>query len=269
MLSCMTTTQGVTVVGPTGQPLRLPATHPAYRAALSLLQQGLPEVQLWRSLMDLMDNPLKALVSWCERGGVRLREGGDELILNDIRLKRHSWLQFLNRLEATAGSPSLAIRLAATLGTHAGQVQVSDLCIHVGSEATDPLRLVRLERLAAEAEPGDKVLSAASAGQLFLVSYGVFFADEAGGLTARDGVVLQKAPEGAGGLAVLRDVASQPAVLGFNRTYQCEEGSVDGWLANNSFDSLLEARRDAAELASVGAEVRIVNRISRDIVRLH
>lgn len=270
MLSHMTTHLGLTVMGPDGQPLRLLATSPAYRAGMDLLSRGLPDEQLWVQLKELVSSPLKALVSWCERFGARLSEDQDTLTLDGMSLSRQHWLPFLSRLEAVSGSPQVAVRLAKMLGDSAAKADIGQACLHVDWNPEAPMRLLRLEKLAAEALPGDVVLGTATEGDWFLVSYGAFHADqETGALNYSLGKVLQRVEDGADGLAKATDILAQPCVLGLNRTYQCEMGSAEGWLFEDSFDSLAAARKNAADLVKAGDEVRIVNRISRDTVRLH
>lgn len=268
MLSCMSSPQGLTVIGPQGQPLRVLASSPAYTAARDLMQRSLTAEQIWGRLQELVSNPLKAMTSWGERFGVVLRDEAEFLFLNDIKLGRSQWLPMLNKLEATAGSPQLALRLAAALGGQAETAMVSQMCVHVPEKANAPLRLLQLELLPAGAMPGDRVVSPAKEGDWFFVSYGAFAFKEDGSLDLREGVVLQKVPDGAAELVYAKDVLAQPFVLGYNRTYRCELGTADGWLADHSFDSLVQAQRNAKEIRDSGDEARIVNRITKEIVRL-
>lgn len=268
MLSCMSTPMGLMVIGPGGRPLRLPSSNPAFRAGKDLLQLGLPAEQTWAKLLELVANPLKAMASWCGRFGVTIQEEGGNLQLNDVMLSSAHWTPLLTRLEAVSGSPLAALRLASALGAHAPTAKVGQVCMHLSHKEGEPLRLLRLERLPPEALPGDKVLAPADKGDWFFVSYGLAQASEDGTLATALGEVLQKVPSGAEALAFALDVLEQPCVLGFNRTYRCEEGTVDGWLEDFSFDSLVQARRNAADMLLDSPEVRIVNRITGDLVRL-
>lgn len=269
MLSSMTTPLGVTVIGPSGHALRLPASHPAFRTGCELLQAGLPGEQTWQKLQELVANPLKAMASWCDRFGVTIVEDDDFITLNDLKLSRAKWLPLLTRLEATGGSPGLALRLAAKLGATAAQANVADVCIHVQRETLNPLGLLKLEYLPADARPGDKVEVPANTGLPFIVSYASVSADEEGVLALCEGVVLSKVDvTQVEGLKYTMDALAQPGVIGHNQTYRCEQGSSTGWLEDFSFDSLAQARLNAAEMSTEGSEVRIINRITGELVSI-
>lgn len=269
MLSCMTTPLGLTVIGPEGQPLRLASSHPAYRAGKDLLQAGLPGEQTWQRLKELVADPLKPMASWCARFGIQLFEDQDTLRLNDVVLDRAAWLPFLTRLEATAGTPRIALRLAAMLGERAKTAKVGQACLHVSRDEDVPIRLLRLERLPDEAEMGDKVEVAATTGALFLVTYAGISVSDDGVLIPSLGEVLSKVPtSGPTDMANVQDVLEQPCVLGHNRTYRCEHGTVDGWFEDFSFDGLAQARLNAKEMSDATTEARIINRITGELVRL-
>lgn len=270
MLSSMTTPMGLTVIGPDGQPLRLAASNPSFRAGKDLLAAGLPAEQTWQRLMELVANPLKAMASWCERFGLTLKEDQGNLKLQDVALERDAWLPFLTRLEGTSGTPHVALRLAAMLGESAPTAQVSKVCLQVARDLDVPFRLVRQEWLPEEAQVGDSVEVAATTGALFLVSYAKIEVGADGALIPTLGKVLSKVPTtGLEDMANLQDILDQPCILGHNQTYRCEHGTVEGWFEDFSFDGLAQARQNAKDMADAKTETRIINRITGELVRLN
>lgn len=266
MLSSMTTQNGLTIFGPDGSPLRLPASSPVYRAGKALLQQELTGEQTWKELLDLVANPLKSMASWGERFGVTIREDGDTLFLNDIKLSREAWLPLLCRLEATSGTPKVAMKLASQLGTTAYAAAVRDACLHHPDGPGSKLYFLRLDRLPAGIKPGDRVIEPGTAGEWFMVSYASAAVSDTGALVLADGVVVQQVDSGVDALDTAQDVLQQPCVVGLDRTYRCEYGNASGWFPDFAFDSLKKARQNASELHAQGEEVRIINRVSNELV---
>lgn len=272
MLSFMETPQGVTIVGPQGQALRLHRGHLAFTAGKELLQQALPAEQVWQKLQELLANPLQALANWCTRFGLRLSGEGEILRLQDVELNRGRWLPLLQRAQAAAGSPLPVLHLAEKLGAQAEQAEVAQLCLHWRETPMGPqLGIVKQVGLPEDVRVGDLVLPGASGGCACLVSYDQFWLESADSPIS-NGIVLSQ------GMVIARQgdhtvkaeaILAEPVIMGFNRTYRCEEGTSDGWLEDLSFDSLAEARLNAKEIQESGGEARIINRITGDVVALH
>lgn len=266
MLSSMETPMGVMVIGPNGQSIRVQRSNAAFTACRDLLRKALPAEQVWHELQMLMADPLKALLAWCERYGMTLKEDGTELRLDDLRLMSAKWLPLLNRLQAASASPVLAMRLASMLGDGAASANVGGLCLHHNQNLLGELSagVVALRSLPTDARVGDLVNTSSRGTVEFLVSYNSAHVQEDGSLELIDGTVLARARD----VEMLDDVLSQPAILGYDRTYRCEEGGADGWLEDMSFDSLKAARQNAKEIQASGSEARIINRITGEPVSL-
>jgi hypothetical protein len=269
MLSCMTTSMGVTIIGPNGQPLHLPASSPAFRAGKELLVAGLPNEQTWNGLHELLADPLKALSSWCARFGVTLGLDADVMKLDDVRLSFSRWRPYLSRLEETGGAPQTAMRLAQALGAGAEYASIQDVCLLVEGQKSETVKVMKLQQLPEVAEPGDRVLKESNSGAWFMVSYEHFKAGADNTLELGEGKVYSRVLDGFDELALAKDVLLQPCILGFDRTYRCEQGNADGWLHDLLFDSLAKARsysREILDHATPGTEVRIINRITHELV---
>lgn len=266
MLSCMETQMGLMVIGPKGQNLRLQSNHPAFRAGRDILRQSIPAEQMWQKLQELVANPLKALVDWCDRFGVRLQCEGDTLLLNDASLNRARWESFLGRMQAVSGSPKTVLQFVESLGANAGAVRASRLSLHLRDDLLSGPKpaVLRMVNLPEEARTGDLVNESSTGPVPYLVSYDDYLAEDSGNLVLRKGAVLSRVSSE----AEAADILQQPVVLGFNRTYRCEEGTADGWLEDLSFDSLTAARRNAKDIQNSGAEARIINRITGESVPL-
>lgn len=267
MISCMETQLGLMVIGPQGQYLRIPRGHPAFQSGRNVLhQQSMPAEQAWRLLNELMEKPLKALSAWVEKFGFLLQDKGPTILLRDKALDRDRWLPLLQKSMATGGSPAHALLLADRLGEHANKVDVGQLCVQL-----TPVRkakgaliraVIRLCSLPDAARVGDLVEGDPVGPKLCLVGYDDYTVTESGDLTFQKGRVLQEVLDE----SWARDVLAQPFILGNNLTYQCEEGSPDGWLTDLSFDSLAAARANAKEIVDFGREARIINRLTGDVV---
>ncbi|MBU9200436.1 hypothetical protein KTD31_03585 [Burkholderia multivorans] len=266
MLSCMETQMGLMVIGPKGQKLRLLSNNPAFRAGRDILRQSMPAEQMWQKLQDLVANPLKALADWCDRFGVRLQCEGDTLLLNDVSLQRTCWEGLLSRMQAVGGSPKTILQFAEALGANAGAVEAGQLSLHLREDLLSGPRpaVLRMVNLPKDARTGDLVNETSSGSVPYLVSYDDYLAEDSGNLILRKGTVLNRVTSE----AEAADILLQPAILGFNRTYRCEEGTADGWLEDLSFDSLTAARRNAKDIQNSGAEARIINRITGESVPL-
>ena len=267
MLSCMDTPLGLTIVGPQGQRVRLQHNHPAYRAGRDIVRQPLPAEQAWQRLQDLMANPLKALVDWFERFGLALTLDGETLHVNDNAFSRDAWLPLLNRAQACSADPRHLLQFAEKLGGMAAAAQVGHVALHLQEDrlAGPQASVLRMVNLPADARTGDLVSESSTGPALYLVSYGEYSVNPAGQLLVHRGVVLSKVDD----VNEASDTLAQPVILGFNRTYRCEEGTASGWLEDLSFDSLKAAQRNAKEMQDAGVEVRIINRITGDAVALH
>lgn len=266
MLSCMETQQGLMVIGPKGQSLRLQSGHPAYRAGRDILRSHLPAEQAWQHLQDLVANPLKALVQWCERFGLTFKDEGATLRLNDMKLNRENWLPLLNRTQTVGSSPIHLMQFAEKLGATAGTASVGKVTLHLQDDKLAGVQacLLRIVNLPAAARMGDVVTESSTGPVPFLVSFSDFSAEASGGIQAHRGLVLSQVLDE----KVAADTLEQPAILGYNRTYRCEEGTADGWLEDMSFDSLKAARLNAKEIEGTGSEARIINRITGETVSL-
>lgn len=264
MLSCMDTPNGLMVMGPKGQALRLPSSHPAYRAGRDIVRQALPAEQAWHLLQELMANPLKAVVDWCERFGLAFTGDADTLHVNDKAFRRNAWLPLFQRSQAVGADPRHLLRFADKLGELADAAQVGHVALHLQDDKLTGLQpaVLRMVRLPTEVRTGDIVLPSAFGPKPFLVSFREYSVGSDGQLVMEKGVVLSEVVDE----KEAADILAQPAILGFNRTYRCEQGTVSGWLEDLSFDSLIAARRNAKEIQDTGAEVRILNRITGDIV---
>ncbi len=266
MLSCMETQLGLMVIGPKGQSLRLQRNNPAFQSGRDILRQTLPAEQAWAKLQELVANPLKALVNWCERFGLVFKEDGDFITLNDQKLSRETWLPLLTRTQAVGGTPMHLLAFAAKLGESAVKANVASLTLHLQEDklrGLQPAALLMLN-LPKEAKTGDLVTETSKGSTPFLVSAHDCLVSETGTVSLHRGVVLSQVRDA----AEVADILEQPAVLGFNRTYRCEEGTSDGWLEDLSFDSLTAARRNAKEIQDSGSEARIINRITGEAVAL-
>ncbi|GBG14367.1 phosphoribosylamine--glycine ligase [Novimethylophilus kurashikiensis] len=266
MLSSMETPMGLTVIGPSGRPLRVPRNSPAFQSSKDLLGQAMPAEQVWVKLQDLAANPLQAFSSWCNKFGVKFTDEGENFRLQDISLGKASWMPLLQRGMAAGASLAPFLRLAERLGGAAATAKVEQVCLHWQEIAIDTFRLglVTSQMLPAEARIGDKVVGKPSGPQFGLVSYdGFTFVD--GSIRLDEGVVI--GTFGADS-ALVEEVLAEPVILGFNQTYRCEEGTADGWLEDLSFDSLKAARLNAEEIRKSGSSVRIINRVSGDVVAL-
>lgn len=266
MLSCMDTPQGMTVIGPQGQTVRLLSNHPAYRAGRDIVRQPLPAEQAWQRLQDLLANPLKALVDWFERFGLALTLDGDIIHVNDNAFKSEAWLPLLNRAQACSADPRHLLQFADKLGDLAATAQVGNVALHLQADklAGPQASVLRMVNLPADARTGDIVTESSAGPVPYLVSYGDYSVGPTGQLQLHRGVVLSKVDD----VNEASDILAQPCILGFNRTYRCEEGTASGWLVDMSYDSLKAARRNAKEIQATGAEVRIINLITSDAVPL-
>ena len=263
MLSSMETQIGMTIIGPTGQALRIQRNHPAFTAIRNVVRELLPAEQQWGKLQELLENPLKALDEWCARFGIRFTDEETTFRLQDLQLSRAGWLTLLQRCHTMAASPEPVLLLAEKLGP-VDAPQVAGLCLHLRDV---PLRgkqvgVVRKIGLPSGARSGDLVDASSRGVTPFLVSYDKFYTDDSGAVITCEGMVLGPAPVA----AVASDVLMQPAIVGHNRTYRCEEGTSDGWLEDLSFDSLKEAVGNARDIQRSGSEARIINRITGDVV---
>ncbi|KVP17364.1 hypothetical protein [Burkholderia ubonensis] len=267
MLTFVDTQLGMTVVGPKGQHLRILRNNPVYQTGRDIVRQSLPAEQRWLMLQELVANPLKALVDWCERFGLTFKDAGDTLSLNDVSLDRMRWLPLLNRTQAVGGSPKYLLQFAERLGDQARTAQVGNIALHLQDDKLRGLQPALLMKmgLPKAARMGDIVTDSSTGPVPFLVSFNDFFVLPDGELKPRSGMVLTQVTDE----KEADDIIAQPAILGFNRTYRCEEGTVDGWLEDMSFDSLKAARRNAKEIQDTGAEARIINRITGETVSLH
>ncbi|KVP97003.1 hypothetical protein WJ96_07485 [Burkholderia ubonensis] len=262
----METQLGLTVIGPKGQQLRLQRNNPTFQAGRDILRQSLPAEQQWLKLQELVANPLKALVDWCERFGLVFKDEGDTLRLNDATLNRTRWLPLLNRTQAVGGSPKHLLQFAERLGGQAKDAKVGNIALHLQDDklrGLQPGLLMKVD-LPKEARTGDVVNESSTGSVPFLVSFSDILVQPDGALKPQCGMVLTQVSDEKD----TADILAQPAILGFNRTYRCEEGSVDGWLEDLSFDSLKAARRNAKEIQDTGAEARIINRITGEPVSL-
>jgi hypothetical protein len=265
-LSCIETHNGVSVVGPKNQTLRIQRNNPVFSTGLAILRGTLPAEQKWMQLQDLVLNPLKAVVDWCERFGLAFTDAGDTLYLNDAPLSRERWLPLFNRMQAAGGSPLHLLQFAEKLGGESRVAQVGKIALHLQDKkllGLQPALLVKMG-LPKDARTGDIVTESSRGEVPFLVSFHEVTAQADGTLLPITGLVLTPVMNE----SEAADVLAQPVVLGFNRTYRCEEGSSDGWLEDLSFDSLLAARRNAKEIQESGAEARIINRVTGDAVSL-
>jgi len=267
MLACMETKLGLMVIGPQGQKLRLQSNHPAFRAGRDIVRQALPAEQAWQKLQDLVANPLKALVEWCERFGLAFMDAGATLHLNDVALDRENWLPLLNRTQSVGGSPVYLMQLAEKLGAQALTAKVGNVSLHLQEDKLHGLQpsLLRVMNLPKEARTGDIVTDSSTGPTPFLVSFNEFSVAPTGELMPHRGLVLTQVHDD----KEAADILEQPAVLGFNRTYRCEEGTAGGWLEDMSFDSLKAARLNAKGIQDFGSEARIVNRITGEVISMH
>lgn len=270
MLACMETQLGITIMGPTGNHLRVQRTSPVFASCKKLLSEGLPEQLCWTKLHELVANPLSALLDWCEGFSVRFNDAGNLLCLNDVQLPRKQWLPLFERTMAVAGSPHLILAAAELFSNHLDQMAGATECLQVserflksssGAVSLLAANVVRVANLPASARAGDQVTGSGGGDFPYLVGYFDFdFKD--GVLNPLRGRVLRK-------LSLdedLADVLAQPFIQGQNLTYRCEEGTNDGWLEDMSFDSLSNAIFNAKDIQRTGAEARIINLLTGGVV---
>jgi len=266
MLSSMETELGITVVGPTGQLIRLLRNNPVFLSGRDILRQALPAEQQWEALQDLVANPLQALVDWCARFGMVFVVDGETLKLNDAVLNKECWLPLLIRTHAVSGSPKHILQFAELLGGGAKNAPVQKVTLHLQEY---PLgyqpRLLQVRELPKDVRRGDIVTTASTGDTPFLVSYNDILVTPDGKLMPVRGIVLAKVTDE----KATAEVLEQPAILGFDMTYRCEGGSVAGWLADHSFDSLKAARSNAEDILKEGHDARIINRITGESVSLN
>lgn len=265
MLSCIETQLALTVIGPAGQHLRLQRNNPVFQAGRDILNKPLPAEQAWQQLQELVANPLKALVTWCERYGLTFKDKGDTLRLNDVELDRQHWLPLLTRTHAVGASPKHLLSFAVLLSSMAKTAPVGKITLHLreGAQSDLPPFLLTKMLLPAEARRGDAVTETSTGDTPYLVSV-TGFALTPSGFQLQSGRVLCQIHDE----QEADDILAQPVILGFNRTYRCEEGTADGWLEDMSFDSLKAARLNAQEIQKSGSEARIINRITGETVSL-
>lgn len=267
MISTMETQLGMMVVGPTGECLRIERSHPAFHAGKDAIRKTIPGEQIWLELKALMADPLRPLALWCERFGLKFSQDGDTFNLNDIKLSKLKWIPLLQRLQATSGTPAVALNLASMLRSYSADTQavlvqeasVGNACLHLDTRGgLNVVNLVRKVMLPADAKPGDIVLPSATGPSPFLVSYSDFHATSTGDLVGVKGSVLRSAED----LLQTADILAQPVILGADNTYRCEEGNAAGWFEDLSFDSLEAAQINLKAIRSTGAEARIINRVT-------
>lgn len=265
-LSCIETHLGMTVVGPGNRSVRILRSAAVFVTGVAIMHGTLPAEQKWLQLQELVENPLKAMVTWFERFGITFKDEGDTFRLNDVFLSRERWLPLLNRTQTLGGSPVHLMQFVEKLGSAAQFARVEKVALHLHEKKNLGLRpgLLMKVGLPKEARKGDVVNESSKGDVPFLVSYDEFTVCADGSLQPLSGFVLAPVTNE----AEAADILEQPAVLGFNRTYRCEEGAATGWLEDYSFDSLKAARRNVKDILRSGAEARIVNRITGDVVPL-
>lgn len=269
MLASMETPLGLTIISPEGKALRLQANSPVFKVGKQMLNEDMPAEQAWLKINELVKNPLQVLIAWCAKFGVRLVDGEETLQVQDLSLKKAMWLPLLQRAHVAGASPVPVLRFAEALGEKAGNAQVADACLQwtaMGAKSEKGLvGVVRSCAIPAAARVGDKVTGTVAGPTAGLVSFTDFELAEDGTLQFNGGKVI--AQFGTDSKTPL-EIATEPVILGFNRTYRCEEGTADGWLEDLSFDSLKAARHNANEIRKSGSDVRIINRISGEAVSL-
>lgn len=260
MLSCLETSQGLTVIGPTGESLRLARSNPAFLAGKALIAASMPGEQLWVKLQSLMADPLGPVIEWASRFGVSLlKVGEDELELNGYRLAKANWLPLLNRSLATAGSPIPALKLANLLGGAARTAKVDNFCLYWEPDIKGDNHQVGILIKAQVPDKtliGDRVIGLSSGFCEALVAYDSLDVAPDGNLIFNQGKVVDISRSS------YPELSAEPVIMGNNRTYKCEEGSPEGWFEDLSFDSLTEAKANVVSIQKSGAEARIINRIS-------
>lgn len=270
MLSSMETPLGLTVIGPKGTPLRIMRSMPCFAASKALLKEGLPAEQLWQRLQDLLVSPFMAVIHWAERHGLAITEADDTFKIGDRQFDKVRWLPLVDRLMKVGASAEVLPMVHDLLAEAVDQVPVGDLCLHWHETPFGP-RLGLVERLVLpeEVKTGDLLKAPTRGlrrGPAYLVSFTTVALKE--DLDGKPSII------GTEGLVIgkvlnehwAEDVLKQPVILGYNRTYRVEEGGGDGWLEDTCTDSLMDARVIAKEIKDSGAEARIINRTSGDVV---
>lgn len=266
MLSSMETPLGLVVIGPAGEQLRVLRNSPAFPVARNMLKLEQPGLQTWAELKSFLAKPLEPLIRWCEQFRLQLVDEGDFIRLGDAKLRASCWLPLLQRLHTVSGDPTLALLLIEALGNDAEEANVKDCCLHINERADSgkSVGLVRKVLLPPEQSLGTVVTSAKTGDTPYLVSFMDFTVTTAKNILGLTGTVIGAYSES----SYMDDILAQPAILGYNRTYRCEEGSEEGWLEDMSFDSLKAARLNAKDIQRFGSEVRIINRLSGAYVPL-
>lgn len=265
MLSVLNTLMGLTIVKPNGKTLRFPIQSPLYATASLILKQGYPAEQAWEALATLTDNPLKPFLDWLSGYGYVYRELSDKLFsINDV-VATKQWLTKLKYIQESAGSPVHLVSVMKDLGSKALQVLNADsVCVHANVVAAMIPQLIQFGFVDPEAKPGDRVesLSATGKGVPCFVSHSYYTTSNDGQLVYGQGYLLDKFERVETALEILKE----PVILGNNRTYRCEEGDQDGWLEEQSFDSLAAAKRNIKAIKASGYDARVVNRITGSVV---
>lgn len=271
MLSCMETQLGLMIIGPSGQSKRVERANPAFSVVRELLRQTCPAEQTWALISEVLSDSMRPLALWCESAGLKFSWADKILKLNDVRLGGRNWVSFLQRLQSSAATPDVAMKFAKSLragvslelGERIDNINLDSVCLHLSERlGLETVNLVRLQNLPPAARSGDIVLPSSTGSVPFLVSYHDAEIDDLGNFVTSKGTVLTKADE----LVYSADVLRQPAIIGFDRTYCCYEGSPSGWIEDASFDGLDAARKNIEDIRLSGAEARLINRISGHVI---
>lgn len=253
----METTAGLTIVSPQGAILRVPRNSPQYAQAKALLQGDSPMAQVWHALQKLLENPFQGLVSWFAHHGVSLAITEEAVTLDGINCSP-SWLVAVKRYFQHRANPR-ALLLWATQCQGRGAVPSMYLVPSTG-QAPQPISLVAVP---AGAELGSLVLNGSlrdNAPLYALVRHpGVTRVD--GALVLGSGVITHLGPR-----EHLQACLKEPLLSDQEPLYRCQMGYKGGWLEDNSYATLEEAKANLKDILAFHAEGRILNRSTGEVV---
>jgi len=297
MLSVMETPLALTVLNPKGgDSLRILKNSKVFQPTKALIKSDLPVEEVWSRIKQFANNPLTSLRYWFARFGVNFSDKipeemakeclaefnkpTDFMLVDGYVLPKAAWMPYFERIRETGGNPKVATLFLDKLVANENDVFKRRFFrevrfshpIHAGQSAygTQNLGLLYILALPEEARPGDIVTCSSRGNVLHMVSFtevsgrDIMSALVKGSTLDCKGVVLYPILGAMRRLEI--DLMNQPMLLGFNRTYQCEEGSSNGWLVTESTDSLMEAKKIVEEVRASGSEARIVNRLTGDVI---
>lgn len=281
MISTMSTPTGMTLINQkTGQMLRVNRSNPVFDDVSAVVTSRLTLDQVWDKVRLLLTDPLEGLRQWLGNRGLHLTVDSDHFSfggssdLSKFSLSK-TWLPYLESIKLAGGDPKAFISFLKSLINQnvfsskdmTAWAKPQNFCVHVHQPIAGHFvyRLLGARKLPEGCSYGDLVTESSIRGSKnYLVSYDSFNGFD-GELVPNSGIVLRELTNE---LDWLDDILGQPMSMGTNRTYQCEEGTGEGWFNDLATDSLALAKVTAKEIISSGSEARVINRITGDLISL-